>query len=70
MPIRFKDLPPELQRRAVEAAGLKPRASRKRPAPAVLKSRLMKVCACGSEIFRPDGLYPEICAACGQPFQP
>jgi hypothetical protein len=32
-----------------------------------LKSRLMMRCACGFEIFRPDGNYPDTCDACGNP---
>jgi hypothetical protein len=67
MAIRLSSLPPDLQRRLLEAAGPAPappvRAPRRKAAP---RSGLMKVCSCRCEIFRPDGNYPDSCDGCGR----
>lgn len=66
MSIRLSDLPPDLQRRILgekrfkTASSGSPKAKGSRS-----RSSLMKVCACGSEIFRPDGHYPAVCVGCG-----
>ena len=66
MAIRLSDLPADLQRQIMAQVG-KPVAAPRRPRVAKLKSRLMRRCSCGFEIFRPDGIYPETCDACGKP---
>lgn len=66
MAIRLTDLSPELQRQILAQAGT-PAPGPRRPRVMKLKSRLMRRCKCGFEIFRPDGLYPETCDACGKP---
>lgn len=67
MTIRFSDLPTELRRRVLQEADLKPAAARppqaKRPE---RPGKLMRVCSCRCEIFRPDGVYPETCDGCGR----
>jgi hypothetical protein len=64
--IRLSDLPPELQRQIRAQVG-EPAAAPRRPRVLKPKSRLMRRCSCGFEIFRPDGVYPETCDACGKP---
>lgn len=70
MTIRLSDLPPELRRRVLQETALKPAAARppraKRPANL---GKLMRVCSCRCEIFRPDGVYPETCDGCGRKVQ-
>jgi len=67
MAIRLSSLPPELQRRLLEAAGPEPAALAPRPRrKAAPRSRLMRICACLCEIFRPDGIYPDCCDGCGR----
>ena len=67
MGIRLSDLPPELQKQVLLMTGA-PAPKVRRPRVMKLKSRLMKRCACGFEIFRPDGIYPEECDSCGNPW--
>jgi hypothetical protein len=71
MAIRISSLPPELQRRLLEALGPNPapvvrrtRRQASRPAP------FGKVCSCLCVIFRPDGKYPECCDGCGRKWPP
>jgi|GEM_PF-3195125 len=68
MGIPISSLPPDLQRQLLLRAGKKPRPQTpKRPrAPKKTPSTLMRRCACGFEIFRPDGQYPERCDGCGR----
>lgn len=66
MGIRLSDLPPEIQKQVLQLSGA-PAPKERRPRVAKLKSRLMMRCACGFEIFRPDGDYPDTCDACGKP---
>jgi hypothetical protein len=67
MGIKLSTLAPELRRRILEQAGLKPAAPvRRRPRPAAAPARLMRVCSCRCEIFRPEGNYPERCDGCGK----
>lgn len=67
VPIRLSGLPPELQRQILEQAGEAPtRKAPQRARAVVLKSTLMQRCACGFEIFRPDGNYPKTCDGCGR----
>lgn len=68
MTIRLSDLPPELRRRVLQETGFKPGRAR---LPRVRRSPnrgLMRICSCRFEIFRPDGIYPEICDGCGSKF--
>lgn len=70
MGIPISSLPPELRRRILEEAGQRPRAQmRRRPKPATAPARLMRVCSCLCEIFRPEGNYPERCDGCGRKWQ-
>jgi len=68
MDIKLSALPPELQRRLLQEMGPRTAAAGpRRPAPAKKQpSRLMRVCSCRFEIFRPDGDYPEHCDGCGK----
>ena len=66
MGLNISALPPELQRRILEKAGLKPVAAvRRRPKTREAPARLTRVCSCLCEMFRPDGNYPERCDGCG-----
>jgi hypothetical protein len=68
MNLRMSDLPPELQRQLLDGMGATPRARRPKSRP--IRSGLMKSCACGFQIFRPDGAYPEECDGCGNLWPP
>jgi len=67
MAIRLSSLPPELQRRLLDAAGPEPAplVRPRRPKPE-RRPRLTRVCECLCEIYRPDGNYPESCDGCGR----
>jgi len=69
MGIRLSSLPADLQRRILQQAGLPraPRAPRRPKAPPALRP-LSRACACGFEMFRPDGDYPDLCDGCGAPW--
>jgi hypothetical protein len=70
MGLKISTLPPELQRRILEEAGLKPAAAvRRRPKTRPSTARLARVCSCLCEIYRPDGRYPERCDGCGSKWQ-
>ena len=66
MAIRLSDLSPELQKQILQISGT-PAPKARRPRVLKVKSRLMRRCSCGFEIFRPDGIYPDTCDACGKP---
>ena len=68
MGIPLSTLPPELQRRILEETGATPPRRRRAPAAKPHRSTLMRACACGFEIFRPHGQYPECCDGCGDPW--
>jgi len=63
MAIKLSALPADLQRLVLQRAGVK--ASARRPRPAAIRTRLPKVCPCGFEMYRPDGVYPDRCDGCG-----
>ncbi len=66
MAIKLSDLPPDLRRRVMAEAGLKPSApALRRPRPVRTTPRLSRVCSCLFEMFRPDGDYPDRCDGCG-----
>jgi hypothetical protein len=70
MGLNLSALPPELQRRILEQAGLEPvAATRRRPKKREAPSRLLRVCSCLCGIYRPDGNYPERCDGCGRKWQ-
>ena len=66
MGIRLSDLPPELRRRVLAETGTAPAA--RRPRTAAPQRHLERLCACGFEMFRPDGQYPDDCDGCGAPW--
>lgn len=66
MEIKLSDLPQDLQRRAILAAGGRVRAQKPRERVLVQHTVLGRVCGCLSEIYRPDGQYPESCDVCGK----
>ena len=65
----MSSLPPDLQRHVLEQVGAPVRTpAPRRPRVAKRPSGLMRVCSCRFEIFRPDGIYPDHCDGCGQPW--
>jgi len=67
MKLKLSDLPPELRRHVLEQADLPPAAARPtRKARPLPSGRLILFCTCGTAIFRPDGVYPEMCDGCGR----
>ncbi len=66
MDIKLASLPPDVRRRILGQTDLKPASGpSRRPRTRTAPGRLMRVCSCRFEIFRPDGLYPERCDGCG-----
>jgi hypothetical protein len=68
MNLRLSDLPPELRRQLAERMGMSPVSEPRRHRVVKPRSRLMRRCPCGFEIFRPNGIYPEDCDGCGKPW--
>ena len=68
MGIPLSSLPADLQRQLLgEAKGMpRPVVPRRPRAPKKQPSKLMQICPCGFQIFRPDGQYPERCDGCGR----
>lgn len=69
MGIPLSALPPALRKLVLAQAGPRPeRASAPRRRAPVPRPHLERLCACGFEMFRPDGAYPATCDGCGEPW--
>ena len=67
MAIKLSALPPDVQRFVLQQAGMKP--ATRRPRVTAKRTRLPKSCRCGFEMYRPDGVYPDRCDGCGEPWR-